>query len=602
MRPDLSSIQEFVQQVVEAIAVALGIEVMVFDLERNIVAGTGVTKMEIGGRYDESSLTGSILAVGHPLITRAPGSSDECVHCSRYGVCPFYVVVAYPIKVGKNVLGSFCLVAIDENQKQRILSNEQTMLTFLDKACQLVGSAINERQMQDELNILVKRYDNVVNSVADGIIVTDEMGRVIHLSLRATEFLGVELDGVQGTHIKKLFPELPFSDVQQRKQVVAELSYLAKSKRKKQYFFATIMPILSEDGMEFRGSTISLRNLNEVQSYATKLVGGYSRYRFEDIHGESEEILLVKKKLQKAARTDSTILVRGESGTGKELLVQAVHSASYRSKGPFVAINCSAIPELLMESELFGYEEGAFTGAKRGGKPGKFELAAGGTLFLDEIGDMPLHLQSKLLRVLENRCIERIGGITSISMDVRIIAATNRDLEEMVEQQEFREDLYYRLSVIPVFVPPLRERKKDIMLLIEHFLEKYSKIMNREPQEMDKRALNKLIHYSWPGNVRELQNTVEYAINMSEPGQPILLEHLPQRVLFAAENEVQCYEQEGRPEDKPDGQDPRLKTLEIELIKEAVERFGNTTVGKETAAKYLGISRATLYRRLKGIC
>lgn len=606
MTPELASVKEFVQQVVEAIAVALSIDVMVFDPERTILAGSGVTKAEIGTSYNENSLTGSILVSGHPIITRDSGRSEECRHCYRYGTCLHLAVVAYPIKIESDVLGSFCLVATDEKQKKRLLTDEEGMMKFLDKACQMIGSVINERRVQDQLNTILKRYDNVVNTVHEGIIVTDEMSRIIHLNRSALELLGVTPEEILNRHITKVFHDfsLTLDELAKRNKIEIEITYQKDTKHKKKSFLATVMPILAEEGLEIKGATISMRSLKEVHSYAAKLVGTYSKYEFKDIVGQSEEIVRVKNKLQKAALTDSTILIRGESGTGKELFAHAVHGASYRRKEPFIAINCSAIPETLIESELFGYEEGAFTGAKRGGKPGKFELADGGTLFLDELGDMPLHVQSKLLRVLENHSIERVGGIESITTNVRIIAATNRNLEEMVERSEFRGDLYYRLSVIPIFIPSLKERKQDIPLFISYFLEKYGSIMDRPIQQLDTATMATLLNYSWPGNVRELQNTIEYAINMSEIGQEIMLEHLPQKILAMAnvKNEVEDVMTKQIITKESDKQTKiKLKNLEKEIIKEALERFDNTTIGKEMAAKYLGISISTLYRKLKEI-
>ena len=377
-----------------------------------------------------------------------------------------------------------------------------------------------------ELGLLLKRYDNVTNSVHEGIIATDENGRIIHCNSSAGKLLGIGVDEVLGRQLSSILPDLPrIQSLAKNKSIETEICYRQKGGKK--YFLATVAPVRAADDETLRGITLSFRNLSEVQSYAARLLNGSSRYSFDDIQGVSPVIASLKQKLGRTALTSSTVLIRGESGTGKELFAHAVHSASNRALRPFIAINCSAIPESLLESELFGYDEGAFTGAKKDGKPGKFELARGGTIFLDEIGDMPLHLQSKLLRVLESLSIERLGGTEPITIDVRIIAATHRNLEEMIERREFREDLYYRLNVIPVLVPPLRERPEDIPVLIEHFLNIYCKKLERDPQEFDPWARTILNNYSWPGNVRELQNTIEYAINMSERGQLITVEHLP---------------------------------------------------------------------------
>lgn len=303
MKPDLSSIQEFVQQVVEAIAAALGIEAMVFNSARYIIAGTGSTKLEVGKRYGKRSLTGNVLINGCPLIARNPGSSEECRECARYGICNHFLVVAYPIKVGNEILGSFCLVAINEEQRRRVVGAEDNMLQFLDKMCQLIGSAINEKKVQDELNVVLKRYDNAVNSVNEGIIVTDEHGQIIDMNRSALNLLGLDLSKALGADIATLFPELPLLKevLGQGKKVETEISYHPPHYRKKSYFLGTLMPIMAENQASVRGATVSLRNLTEVHSYAAKLVGGYSKYGFDDIQGNSEEIQKVKRKLQKAA-------------------------------------------------------------------------------------------------------------------------------------------------------------------------------------------------------------------------------------------------------------------------------------------------------------
>lgn len=236
---------------------------------------------------------------------------------------------------------------------------------------------------------------------------------------------------------------------------------------------------------------------------------------FPRIIGEDPAFLDVSHALQKAAPTDATVLLCGESGTGKELFARAIHHLSSRSHSPFVAVNCAAIPETLLESELFGYEKGAFTGATAK-KPGKFELAGGGTIFLDEIGELSLPLQAKLLRVLQEKTFDRIGGTIPVHSDVRVVAATNRDLQQLVSNKEFREDLYFRLSVFPILIPPLRKRKKDIPLLAENFLEEFRRELKRGPLRLSESALRKLSQYSWPGNIRELQNCMERAVILCE--------------------------------------------------------------------------------------
>ena len=277
-------------------------------------------------------------------------------------------------------------------------------------------------------------------------------------------------------------------------------------------------------------------------------------------------------------------MILGESGTGKELFAHSIHNDSKRSMGVFIKVNCAAIPAELLESELFGYEEGSFTGAKKGGKIGKFEAADGGTIFLDEIGELPLHMQVKLLRVLQEREVERVGSTRSIPIDVRIIAATNRNLEEMVEKGEFRLDLYYRLKVMTIVVPKLSERSEDIPKLVHHFLRKYQKLMNKQIEGISDRALRILNSYSWPGNIRELENSIERALNMVDEDEMITSDHLPEEI---------------------SGYKGPSSTLTLNEVMEETERHtiinylevmnGN----KSETAKALGISRTTLYEKMK---
>jgi DNA-binding NtrC family response regulator len=297
----------------------------------------------------------------------------------------------------------------------------------------------------------------------------------------------------------------------------------------------------------------------------------------EMILGDSPKMRQVMSMVEKVAQSDVTVLIRGESGTGKELVAEAIHQRSPRSKGPLVAVNCAALTETLLESELFGHEKGAFTGAIKT-KLGRFELAQGGTVFLDEIGDVSPALQAKLLRVLQEKKFLRVGGTETIAVDVRLIAATNRDLEQAIAQGRFREDLYYRLSVFPIVVPPLRERPEDVLPLVSHFLEDHG----RNLEEIDKKALEQLKSYRWPGNVRELENVIERAVILAG-GVRIGLSHLP----FLAPGETSA---------DISGDDLNLEELEKVSILKALEKAGGN---KAEAARLLGITRRTLYSRME---
>lgn len=313
------------------------------------------------------------------------------------------------------------------------------------------------------------------------------------------------------------------------------------------------------------------------------------QYTFDNLIGRGERIKWLKREAQVAARTNSTILISGESGTGKELLAHAIHCASPRRNAPFIKVNCAAVPEHLLESELFGYEEGSFTGAKKGGKLGKFELADGGTIFLDEIGDMPLAMQAKLLRVLQEREVEKIGRTDVVRVDVRVIAATNKDLEQMVKDKEFREDLYYRLNVIDLHLPALRDRREDIPLLIEHFLKTLGTELGRKIKGITPQAESLLVQYDWPGNIRELRNSLERAIALSMND---VLDVEDFKGLSGTEAPFR----------------QKVSAMPVGTLAEAVEQAERETIknalsytnyNKVAAARILGVHRSLLYRKLK---
>lgn len=334
-------------------------------------------------------------------------------------------------------------------------------------------------------------------------------------------------------------------------------------------------------------------HLAKISHVSNKADGIDSKSGFSSIIGRSPDIEAVKINAKKIAKGNAAVLISGESGTGKELFAKAIHYESMRSSGPFIAINCAAIPDNLLESELFGYATGAFTGANRNGKIGKFELASGGTIFLDEIGDMPLHFQVKLLRVLQEKAVIPVGSNKLKYVDVRIISATNKNLEYMVKCGEFREDLYYRLNVIPIDIPPLRERKQDIPILLNYFIKKYCTNCGVKIPEISKEAMEILKNYTWKGNVRELQNTVEYTLSLLEEGEIIDIRHLPSKIV---QNTEKSYDESNH---ELKDEEFNLHKIEKETIEKALLKFGSGTENKNAAAKALGISLSTFYRKLE---
>ncbi len=355
-------------------------------------------------------------------------------------------------------------------------------------------------------------------------------------------------------------------------------------------FLASGTPTLAEQGV-IDSAVLILRPIKNVHHLVNRFSGSTARFRFEDIVTCNPQMKETIEVARMAARSSSNVLIEGESGTGKELFAQAIHNASKRSAGPFVAVNCGAIPRELIASELFGYSEGAFTGAKKGGNPGKFELADGGTLFLDEIGDMPLEQQVALLRVIQEKSVSRIGSNQVIPVDVRIICATNKNLLELMQTGRFRQDLYYRLNVINLRILPLRERKEDIPVLFQHFLQQ----MNQEGNQLSQQdVIEHLLSYDWPGNVRELQNVVERFVHLEHMPDRSWHHHIGQTLLPTRQND--------------DGNlsiqqaHARYKNEQLEKQRQQIVRLLEVHQGNVSkVAKEMGISRSTLYRKMKSL-
>lgn len=451
-----------------------------------------------------------------------------------------------------------------------------------------------------EMRSKLQMYEDVFQLLYDGIIVVDKQGYVTMISDTYARFLGIEdSHSVIGKHCTQVVENTRMHAVLQSGQ--AEMGHVQRVHGKD--IIVSRIPVY-RDGelagaigkvmfLDIHELKILAKRLNSMESkleyYRTELkrVQG-AKYSFENIVGLSEKIKEAKKLAMKVANSRSTILIRGESGTGKELFGHAIHHSSPRGDGPFVRINCAAIPAELLESELFGYEEGAFTGAKKGGKPGKIELASGGTLFLDEIGDMPLDMQAKLLRVLQEKEFERIGGTKVNQVDVRFISATHCDLEEMVENGKFREDLFYRLNVFTIEVPALRERAEDILVVAQFLIGKLNQELGTNFTTMEDSVIALFQQYPWQGNIRELENVLERAMNVSD-GQVIRFDDLP------------VYLRKWVGGEEPHAFGSYLLQVEVEgAEKKAILKALQKTAGnRQQAAELLGIHRASLYRKME---
>nr|WP_263326457.1 sigma 54-interacting transcriptional regulator [Neobacillus sp. Marseille-Q6967] len=447
----------------------------------------------------------------------------------------------------------------------------------------------------------VKKWRTILQSVIhnayDGLVMVNEKQEIIFISPSLLELFDLHELTVENAQVEEILPHLQLS--QALKTGVADISDFMEIKGIT--YMVHRIPVYQDDRMIGAIGKIVYRQLHEVRERfksfenekkfleTTDKKGEKARFTFDEIVSEDPQMEKLKRSGMKAAKGKTTVLIRGESGTGKELFAHAIHNASPYSNGPFITVNCAAIPEHLLESEFFGYEEGAFTGAKNKGKMGKFDMANGGTLFLDEIGDMSLQLQAKLLSALQERGFYRVGGTERIEVDVRIIGATNRPLEKMVNEGTFREDLFYRINVISFDLPPLRNRKKDILLLSERFIHELNKQNGTSITSWDPMVEEALIEYDWPGNIRELRNVWERAMVFAENGK-VQIGDLPDYVVkkigydFLIEETVETRNL------------PLIEKAEQIAIRKALQ---DASGNKSKACQLLGISRSVLYDKLR---
>ncbi len=434
----------------------------------------------------------------------------------------------------------------------------------------------------------------ILDSLYDGILIIDSEGIVRYINPAYTRITKVKEENIIG---KKL------SDVRKGSYLTeviksGKLQLNVHRKMDEVEYIVNMVPIYGKKNKVFGGISL-LNELNDVYKLTEKLnlskiiiqnlkehvkSLGSGKYNFDDIIAVDKKSIEIKEFAKRIALTDSNVLITGESGTGKELYASAIHNFSLRKDFPFIPVNCASFEKSLIESELFGYEEGTFTGAKKNGKTGLFQLANGGVLFLDEIGELEYGLQGKLLRVLQEKSIRKIGGSKEIPIDVRLICATNKDLFKLMEEGKFRRDLYYRIAIIPLTIPPLRERKDDIPSLANKFISDLSQKYKKD-MFLSQEAIQLLKEYEWCGNIRELKNIIEFTFNMREE-RVILKEHLPikveENILDSEIIELNEY----------------INKVEKEYINKAIAKYGDSVEGKKKAAKALGISLATFYNKL----
>lgn len=572
---NLSSIADTVQKYAKIAGEIAKVDVEVVDANLIRVAGTGIFSDGINQDVSENShVYKNAILTGERQIVYEPGKDDRCKGCSIKNECHETFEISMPINMKGEIIGVIGMACANEESKKIILDNLDNYLEFLAQIADFISTKAFEDEEEKNKISIINILKLITRSMDEGAIIINNDGNVDTINLSAKKQLGI----TRIINNEKIYIEATGDTVNNSKEYRVRIGDNINT---------VIGDIYNVPENPMYKQVMLFRDLSKVQSSIYAMTSTVNALNAEKIIGSSKKIIELKDEIKKVANSFSTVLITGESGSGKEVVATAIWQNSDRRNNRFVAINCAAIPEPLLESELFGYVKGAFTGADPNGKIGKFELANNGVIFLDEIGDMPIYLQSKLLRVIQDKKVIRIGSNQVIPLDVRIIAATNKDLRQMINENKFREDLYYRLNVIPIEIPPLRERKEDIKDLVYHFIHYYRKMFGKNFVKIEDDTMKKLLDYPWYGNVRELENTVEFMVNMMEYG--IINDNsLPINIKRKGYNRNIKKEKVRI-----------LKEIEQEEIQKAIEYYGNTTEGKIQAANALGIGIATLYRKLQ---
>lgn len=578
MSMDLSQVEKHVKKYAAIISSVMKVDVEIINKDMMRIAGTGIFKKQIGIEA-KGSVYKKVLKTGESYIIKEPGKDKLCSSCLEKDNCPETLEISTPVYYRSEIIGVIGLVCTTDYQKEKVLENLDSHLKFIKQISEFISIKVNDQNeslMREERERL---FYEIVNVIDRGVIVLNEENIILSINNTAMKELKLSPSSVG----------LKIGLEDKEELLFGKETYDVSLEGKKYSLVGQIFEMSTIVDKKYK--VFVFDSLNRISDRFQEM-SAERPIGLEAIIGESYPMFRLKEKIKKIAPTKSTVLITGESGTGKELVARAIHAHSDRKDKPFIAINCAAIPDALLESELFGYVKGAFSGANPNGRMGKFELANGGVIFLDEIGDMPLYLQVKLLRVLQERKLVRIGSNKLMDLDIRVVAATNIDLKDRIDKKKFREDLYYRLNVIPIEIPSLKSRGEDIFLIIDKLVKKYNILLDKYVHTIDSETREILIEYSWPGNVRELENVVEFMINLSDERGIITKEMLPDNLIESEAEEV---------ENKFQILDGASTIAEAEkiLIENAIIKFGTDTFGKKKAAKALGIGIATLYRKLE---
>lgn len=583
MNISLIEIEEHIKKYIKVITTVINVDVGVVDKNMKRVSGTSRYNDTVGERV-RGNVFKKTIETGETSIIENPRTHDLCQICADKELCKETLEIATPIYCNGEIEGVLGLLCFNEEQKNKILLDVESYLDFTKQIAEFIGMKFKEYRESLLQKEREETLNQLLNNMTKGVILSDVDGNIT---------------SINQIGIKKL--KLSFNPEGKKMQLISQNDYIMNEEifkliiGKKEYnVTGKKVPMVSFSQKKINGFIFD--DIQKISKNIVEVSNQYNRITLDDIHGTSQSIQSLKEYIKTVANSNSTVLITGESGTGKELIARSLHSSGNRKDKPLVVINCSAIPDSLLESELFGYVKGAFTGADNNGHMGKFELANGGVIFLDEIGDMPLYLQAKILRVIQEKKIERIGSNKSIDLDIKIIAATNADLRQKIKEKKFREDLFYRLNVIPIQTCPLRERREDIEPIVKKLIEKYSVISGKKEIDIDEKAMKVLLDYDWPGNVRELENIIELIMNTCGEADRVTVSMLPENIKLSKNKNIILEEIK---KESFEILEDEFCEIEKNYIIKGLEKYGNSTEGKKILCDKMNIGLTTLYRKLK---
>ena len=571
----LQSIQPELQHIVEAMCAVANVDITIVDHNLCRMAGTGPLSVEHGSAVPENSAFSHCLSTGEQYFISDPESNAVCLNCSKFGRCGELAELCIPIKLGGKTIGVLGMCAFSEQARDNFVRNFKHYIQFEHQLSLIISSMLNEHRYGMLAEHQSSELDTLINAIDRGIVILSENGSPVTVN-------------------RYLVNKLALSP-----HAVPDLETLVGKKNAEwmrgKGFEGEFGPVrLGEDDYIISANPIFIRkrqtgvvlvfsDFGRMQASVLKAERKSDIVTFSAIIGESKALSRARSRAQEVAGTDASVFLYGETGVGKEVFARAIHFASRRRGDVFMPVNCSAIPDALIESELFGYEKGAFTGASTSGKLGLLEICKNGTLFLDEVGDIPPPMQIKLLRTIEEKEIMRVGGSRPLRVNPRVISAAQSDLHGLLDEKHFRQDLFYRLNVVPIHIPPLRERGGDIMLLANAFLKRYCNVYQKDIAGFTDSCTQLLQRYDYPGNIRELRNIVEYAV-LFERRRQITVECVSEKLPMPNKSTPTLTEQ--------------LRAFEQAVIERELLQAGNSLRAKKEVAQRLGISLTTLYRKL----